>query len=204
MNLDTPLPPVFAALDEAELLALVSRGAGGRVCVTVGPGTGPTCRSALLSVSPVPRHRGPALFRRRSRRSSWRRFTRGAFLRGNYSLWSNSRSSSSAMAKPVVAHGPPRRSRHPLTEEGRARAGNRALSEAELSVVTSPLGRARGPPVGWIRGRREVDDDLLEWDAESTKDAPRWIFAADAGLVGLAIADRGWRIARRSGRARAR
>jgi probable phosphoglycerate mutase len=55
----------------------------------------------------------------------------------------------------------------PLTEEGRARAEAiaHALEGRELSVVTSPLGRARETcRLAGFADAAEVDDDLLEWD----------------------------------------
>jgi broad specificity phosphatase PhoE len=55
----------------------------------------------------------------------------------------------------------------PLTEEGRARAEAiaHALEGRELSVLTSPLGRARETcRFAGFADAAEVDDDLLEWD----------------------------------------
>jgi probable phosphoglycerate mutase len=55
----------------------------------------------------------------------------------------------------------------PLTEEGRARAEAiaHALEGRELSVLTSPLGRARETcRLAGFADAAEVDDDLLEWD----------------------------------------
>ena len=55
----------------------------------------------------------------------------------------------------------------PLTEEGRARAEAiaHALEGRELSVRTSPLGRARETcRLAGFADAAEVDDDLLEWD----------------------------------------
>ena len=55
----------------------------------------------------------------------------------------------------------------PLTAEGRARAEAiaHAFEGRELSVLTSPLGRARETcRLAGFADAAEVDDDLLEWD----------------------------------------